>query len=401
MEKATKNTHLNHLEDNIFLNGIEGTRDSINFIQGLRDTLQGNNSRAMNTSVKWDGAPAIWIGPHPTNGHLMVAKKSLFNKVPLYYQSVADIKNSTDLSKELKKKFILAFEMYKDVKLDTLIQGDFLFDQSDLSTQTIDGEKFLVFQPNTIAYTIPADSDLAKIVSKKKMGIVFHTSYSGSSIPTLSARAGVRLPKAPEGVWQLDADYEMSTLLTKSDVKKIDDELSNVGRHFRLVSRTTFEVMNEPHIAALATTYTNAFIRNNVTPTAEDAAVGFPKFIEEKYGREMLKRKTAAGKDRQKAIMQAALMPVTKIPKHEMVSLFHLYYSLQKAKDIMIKMLSRASFIKTWLKTYDGWRATGQEGFVASDKTGTNSVKLVDRLEFSYANFSDDVIKGWQSDFRR
>ena len=94
-------------------------------------------------------------------------------------------------------------------------------------------------------------------------------------------------------------------------------------------------------------------------------------------------------------------MPVTKIPKHEMVSLFHLYYSLQKAKDIMIKMLSRASFIKTWLKTYDGWRATGQEGFVASDKTGTNSVKLVNRLEFSYANFSDDVIKGWQSDFRR
>ena len=101
MEKATKNTHLNHLEDNIFLNGIEGTRDSINFIQGLRDTLQGNNSRAMNTSVKWDGAPAIWIGPHPTNGHLMVAKKSLFNKVPLYYQSVADIKNSTDSARPL------------------------------------------------------------------------------------------------------------------------------------------------------------------------------------------------------------------------------------------------------------------------------------------------------------
>ena len=33
MEKATKNTHLNHLEDNVFLGGIDGTRDSIDFLR--------------------------------------------------------------------------------------------------------------------------------------------------------------------------------------------------------------------------------------------------------------------------------------------------------------------------------------------------------------------------------
>jgi len=401
MEKATKNTHLNHLEDNIFLNGVDGTRDSIDFIRGLRDSLQGRTSRAMSTSVKWDGAPAIWLGPHPITKKFFVAKKSLFNKTALYYTSEHEIKMTTDLSEELKKKFLLAFNMYKDAKLTTIIQGDFLFDAGDLKTERIDGEQFIVFHPNTIAYSIPAKSELGKTVSKMKMGIVFHTSYFGKTISDLSAKAGVKLPKAPKGVWQLDADYEMETLLTKSEVKKIDDELTNIGRHFRQVSRTTFETMNEPHIAALATTYTNAFIRNNVTPTAEDAAMGFPKYIEEKYGAEMSKRKTAAGKDRQKAIMQAALMPVTRVPKHEMVSIFHLYYSLQKAKNIMVKMLSKASFIKTWLKTHDGWAATGQEGFVATDKSGTNSVKLVDRLEFSYANFSNDVIKGWQSDYRK
>ena len=401
MEKATKNTHLNHLEDNIFLNGVDGTRDSIDFIRGLRDSLQGRTSRAMSTSVKWDGAPAIWLGPHPITKKFFVAKKSLFNKTALYYTSEREIKMTNDLSDELKKKFLLAFNMYKDAKLTTIIQGDFLFDAGDLKTERIDGEQYIVFHPNTIAYSIPAKSDLGKTVSKMKMGIVFHTSYFGKTIGDLSAKAGVKLPKAPKGVWQLDADYEMETLLTKSEVKKIDDELTNIGRHFRQVSRTTFETMNEPHIAALATTYTNAFIRNNVTPTAEDAAMGFPKYIEEKYGAEMSKRKTAAGKDRQKAIMQAALMPVTRVPKHEMVSIFHLYYSLQKAKNIMVKMLSKASFIKTWLKTHDGWAATGQEGFVATDKSGTNSVKLVDRLEFSYANFSNDVIKGWQSDYRK
>jgi len=67
----------------------------------------------------------------------------------------------------------------------------------------------------------------------------------------------------------------------------------------------------------------------------------------------------------------------------------------------LIKRLSKASFVKTFLKTREGWEVTGQEGFVASDKLGVNSVKLVDRLEFSYANFNQDVIKGWQSDFRR
>ena len=81
--------------------------------------------------------------------------------------------------------------------------------------------------------------------------------------------------------------------------------------------------------------------------------------------------------------------------------MFHLYYSLQKAKNILIKRLSTASFVKTFLKTTDGWKVTGQEGFVASDELGLNSIKLVDRLEFSYANFNQDVIKGWESDFRR
>jgi len=401
MEKANKNTHLNHLEDNVFLNGVNGTRDSINFIQSLRDLLQGNNSREIQTSVKWDGAPAIWLGPHPETGRFLVAKKSLFNKKPLYYVSASQIKNTDDLSSELKKKFLLAFEMYKDVKFESLIQGDFLFDQSDLKVETIDGQKFITFHPNTIAYSIPIDSPLGKTIAKKKMGIVFHTSYTGGSIQTLSAKAGVTLPKAHRDVWQIDADYEMTTLLTKNQVNDIDSELTNIGRHFRYVSRDTFNRMNDPFIAALATTYTNAFIRANRTPTAEEAAKGFPEFIKERFNKEISKRKTPAGQAKQKELMKQALSPIMSVPKNELVSIFHLYYSLQKAKNILIKKLSTASFVKTFLKTTDGWKVTGQEGFVASDKLGQNSVKLVDRLDFSYANFSDDVIKGWQSDYRK
>ena len=401
MEKANKNTHLNHLEDMVFLGHIDGTRDAVHFIRKLRDLLLGHTQRDLQTSVKWDGAPAIYMGPHPVSKKFFVAKKSLFNKRPLYYTSVKEIKASSDLSSELKKKFELAFDMFHDAKFEKIVQGDFLFDATDLKTENIDGEKFIVFHPNTIAYSIPEESDLAKTISKKKLGIVFHTTYSGSSISSLTSKAGVTLPKLSDDVWAVDANYDMTTLLTKGQVKDIDDELSNIGTHFRHVSRDTFTKMNDPVIAAFATTFTNSFIRANKTPTPEEAANGLPEFIMQKFKVEIEKRKTAKGQAKQQEAMKAALAPIMTVPKHELLSMFHLYYSLQKAKNILIKRLSTASFVKTFLKTTDGWKVTGQEGFVASDKLGVNSIKLVDRLEFSYANFNQDVIKGWQSDFRR
>ena len=404
MEKATKNTHLNHLEDNVFLGGVDGTRDSIDFLRSFRDLLQGKSRRPVNTSVKWDGAPALWIGPHPINKRLMVAKKSLFNKVPLFYQSVKEIELTTDLSDELKKKFKMAFEMYEGVTMDKILQGDFLFDQDDLKTTRVDGVEYITFHPNTIAYSIPADSDLAKKIKTMKMGIVFHTSYSGSSIENLTATAGVNLPKAPEGVWQIDADYkdmQGSASMTATETRKIDRGLSNLGTHFRMVSRQTMNVLNDPVIAAFCTTYTNAFIRANKTPTPEEAAAGLGPYIQGKFKKEIDKLKTPAGKQRRMDAMAAVVKPLTTIPGHELVSVFHLYYGLQEVKNIIIKKLSSAGFIKTFLKTKDGWQVTGQEGYVATDSLGKNSVKLVDRLEFSYANFSDDVIKGWQSDYRK
>ena len=404
MEKATKNTHLNHLEDNVFLGGIDGTRDSIHFLQSFRNLLQGRSSRKMNTSVKWDGAPAIWVGPHPETGRFLVAKKSLFNKKPLYYVTASQIKNTEDLSSELKKKFLLAFEMYKDVKLDKIIQGDFLFDSNDLKATRIDGVKYITFHPNTIAYSIPADSELANTIMKKKMGIVFHTSYTGNSIDNLSATAGVKLPKAPEGVWQLDADFkdmQGSASLTKMETAKIDRHMSMIGQHFRMVDKNAFDILNDPIMAAFCTTYTNAFVRANKTPTPEEAAEGLGPFIMQKFKTEIDKLKTPAGKQRRMDAMKAVVAPLASIPGHQLVSVFHLYYGLQTVKNIIIKKLNSSGFIKTFIKTSDGWKVTGQEGYVATDSLGKNSVKLVDRLEFSYANFSKDVIKGWESDLRK
>jgi len=402
MEKATKNTHLNHLEDNVFLGGINGTRDSIDFLRSFRDLLQGRSSRSMNTSVKWDGAPAIWMGHLPKDGRFFVAKKSLFNKVPIYYTSERQISNS-DLSKELKEKFLLAFNMYKDVEFTNILQGDFLFTNKMLKTNTIDGQKYVTFHPNTIAYSVPIDSELAGKLMKMKMGIVFHTTYTGSSISNLSASAGVKLPRAPEGVWQLDADFkdmQGSASLTKMETAKIDRHMSMLGQHFRMVDKNAFDILNDPVIAAFCTTYTNAFIRANKTPTPEEAAAGLGQFIMDKFKVKIDRLKTPAGKQRQMEAMGSIIKPLSTIPGHTLVSVFHLYYGLQTVKNIIIKKLNSSGFMKTFIKTSDGWQVTGQEGYVATDSLSKNSVKLVDRLEFSYANFNKDVIKGWEADYR-
>ena len=73
MEKANKNTHLNHLEDMVFLGHIDGTRDAVHFIRKLRDLLLGHTQRDLQTSVKWDGAPAIYMGPHPVSKKFFVS----------------------------------------------------------------------------------------------------------------------------------------------------------------------------------------------------------------------------------------------------------------------------------------------------------------------------------------
>jgi hypothetical protein len=63
---------------------------------------------------------------------------------------------------------------------------------------------------------------------------------------------------------------------------------------------------------------------------------------------------------------------------------------------MIIEKMNQASSINTFLKTKDGFRVTSVEGFVAIDHLTGGAVKIVDRMEFSKANFSADIIKGWQ-----
>ena len=75
----SKNTHMEHIEDLIFNDGVDGARQAINFLRDLRNSLAGHGKSKINMTVKWDGAPAIFAGVDPADKKLFVAKKGLFN----------------------------------------------------------------------------------------------------------------------------------------------------------------------------------------------------------------------------------------------------------------------------------------------------------------------------------
>ena len=75
-----KNTHMEHIEDNVLNGGVDGAREAINFLRSLRDMLSGNAKTTVDATVKWDGAPAVFAGIDPNDNKFFVAKKGIFNK---------------------------------------------------------------------------------------------------------------------------------------------------------------------------------------------------------------------------------------------------------------------------------------------------------------------------------
>ena len=166
-DKNGKNLHLEHLEDEILNFGIGGARGAINFLQELRNMLSGQSSGAVNMSVKWDGAPAIFAGIDPSDGKFFVAKKSVFNVNPKLYKTNADI--DSDLSGDLNKKFKVALKEFPKLGIKNVIQGDLMFTSGDLNKGKIDGQEVVSFQPNTIVYSAPTTSDLVDNSLRQKL----------------------------------------------------------------------------------------------------------------------------------------------------------------------------------------------------------------------------------------
>ena len=395
-----KNTHMEHIEDLIFNKGVDGARQAINFIRDIRDTLSGHSTKKQNITVKWDGAPAIFVGVDPEDGKYFVAKKGLFAKTPKMYKSKADMK---DLSGDLKKKFVIAFDEFQKLGIKKgVYQGDLMFTKSDLKLEKLDdtGVKYVTFQPNTIVYAIPTKTPLASKVMKAKIGVVWHTTYSGKTIKDMSASFGKGIAKKfkqSSSIWMDDATYRDVTgqaTLTSKETAELTEILSAAGKVFQKLSASVLNSIHQDEdLMIKIKTFNNTFVRaGEPFPTPKAHVKKLYSWIQDKYQKEIDARKTDKAKDKQRETLKR----VNKIfaNSEELKNIFVLMNHLVNAKSLVVNKLNQAGGLGTFLRTRNGFRATNQEGFVAIDNIN-GSIKLVDRMEFSRANFSPEVIKGW------
>lgn len=394
---------MTHIEDKVLYGGVNGTREAILALRSLRDMLKGVHNGSV--SVKWDGAPAIFAGIDPRDKRFFVAKKGIFNKNPKVYKSPGDV--DADSSGDLATKLKLALKYLPELGIKGVIQGDFLFSSSDLKTETIKGEKYVTFHPNTILYAVPANSPAAKEIRAAKLGIVWHTTYTGSTFESMKASYGVNVAKLgkSKNVWSQDAMLRDLTNLTMSakDTEEVNEYLSEAGKIFNKISGSTLRQLEaNQELARLIETYNNTFVRKGeVIQNTQRHVAGLIRHIQSKYEKAAAERKTEKGKSAQYKKRDELLKFFSEQNKNSLKLMFDLQKFIVLAKLKLINILNRLAKVKHFVKTSTGYKTTGPEGYVAIDKLGGDAVKIVDRMEFSYNNFSPDILKGWDKPGRK
>ena len=395
-----KNLHLEHLEDEVLNGGVAGTRGAINFLQSLRDMLAGNASSGVDITVKWDGAPAVFAGTNPENGKFFVGTKGIFRmggaKKVNYTHDDIDRNHSGGLADKLH----VSLDELSKVGIKGVLQGDIMYTKDDLQTKTIDDETYIIFQPNTIVYAVPQNSQLASKIKSSKMGIIWHTTYSGDTMEGMKASFGVSDSafKETKSVWQADAsftDTSGSSTMTKKETEEVTKILSQAGKKFHELKKEALEtIAKEERIGILVKTYANKMIRQGqrITNPRKHAA-GTIASAYDRLKVDVDRVKT----DKMKKVKQEEMdryMKFLRSNSSQLVKIFEMQNLLIDAKMLIVRKLEKIKgMTKTFIKTDSGYEVTTPEGFVAIDTMKGNAVKLVDRLTFSLNNFT--VAKSW------
>ena len=392
-----KNTHMTHIEDKVIYGGVNGTRQAILALRELRDMLRGEHDGSV--SVKWDGAPAIFAGIDPSDGKFFVAKKGIFNKDPKVYKTPADV--DADTSGDLADKLRAALKLLPALGIKDVVQGDFLYGPGDVKKKKINGEEYLTFHPNTIVYAVPSKSPGAAAIKKSKIGIVWHTTYKGNTFSSMRASYGVEVSKfkSTPAVWSQDAMLRDLTNVTmsKSDTEKVNEYLSQAGKLFNQIAGSTLRTLEKSdELPRLIETFNNTYVRKGqvIGDTGRHVSQ-LIRWIKLRYAKEISSRKTERGKKAQQQRLDNILEFFSPRNKASLKKMFDLQKVIVLAKLKLINTLNKLSKVKTFVRTRNGYKVTGEEGYVAIDKLGGDAVKIVDRMEFSYNNFSPDILKGW------
>lgn len=398
--KESKNVHMEHIEEIIFVSGLSGAQEAINILLDFKNQLSGKSTSKVACQVKHDGAPAIIAGIDPSDGKFFIGTKGVFNKNPKVIKKLSDI---SDLGYKggLASKLEISFKYLPKLEIKDILQGDILFTQEDLKQKTIDGEEYITFQPNTILYAVPIQSNLAKQIKRAKLGLVWHTLYSGDSLSNLSLSYNFnidKLKRTPD-VWYDDTFYKDvsgTVLLSKSEEETINNYLTQASKIINSINekelQSFIDIQQEYKLKGWSlNNYMNFNIRNN---TISNSAKDYISWLENKLNENILKLKSDDARNKKMGEVKTIINNMKQYTKL-IDQIINYQKNIIAAKNIIVHKIDSGlnSLKKTFIQTSNGYKVTGAEGFVAINHLGNNGVKLVDRLEFSRMNFL--AIKNW------
>ena len=310
-----KNTHLEHLEDDILNNGMAGGQNAINFLSSLSDMLQGSTKRPMNVTVKWDGKHLLFLLVRiQRTASSLSAGKSIFNKTPKINYTDADIRKNHGGG--LAEKLQVALKYFPALGIPGIWQGDLLYTDNDLGRETIDDEKMLVFTPNTITYAIPDHSILAARIKRSKIGVVWHTTYSGKTMADLSAKFGANAKKLnnTRAVWSTDAtfrDASGNVTFTAAEAAQFQKILNMAGGSLKKAASYLRVVTQDKNEFALSTRlkiFLNSYIRGGEKITDTKKVVArFETYYADVLQKKIDSVKSPAGKKKWKLQKEAGM----------------------------------------------------------------------------------------------
>ena len=389
--------HLEHLEDEMLNYGVEGCKAAVSFLKELKKML-GHQESSGFMQTKWDGAPSVICGTDPQTGMFFVGTKSVFAKTNpklCYSEEQIDGWYEGDLAEKLK----FSLRYFSTLGITGVVQGDLLF-TSDIKRETINGELLYTFRPNTITYGIPVDHPIGRAAGRAKIGVVFHTHYTGDVVADMQARAGADVKGSTDAL-VVQNDTPMHRVgFSKTEMRKFDTYISKIERMCsicgdfldELVAKTGTTGDAKFHIASYLKQFFNSEIKNARTiSNVDEAMYDMLNFYEEKTSKELAKIKTVANLTKKRNLVYGSQNYVVD-NVYKFKAMLALYKELQAVKQMVIDKLDHLEEFRTYVQTEKGYKVTTPEGYVLH-KDGS-MIKFVNRLEFAYNNFT--LQKQWR-----
>ena len=356
--KESKGRDINHVEDLVIFYGKEGSQRAVNALRSLETSPQ-------ETTIKWDGSPAVIFGRDDA-GDFILTDKSGFGakgydgkvKSPADLQKMFLNRKLKDPSKKEERKAFAkkmagiwpAFEAATPEDFRGFIAGDLMY----TNTPAIKDGK-LTFQPNTTLYAVDPNSDIGGKISQSKVGVVVHVQIDNdgnkSKPDTTNFQAGELLILPP-----------VSPNVT-SDAKSFAKPLQKLEQMANSAGNSIDTLINPPAELKMAD-FQNllyAYI-NSTVKTGETPGNGFVKWLENAKISDVKKQRVAQW------VSDNA---------NGFESLWKVVNAIATIKNKMVAMLDSQP---AEIEAYTGGQRGG-EGYVVG-----KDVKLVNRAGFTKAN---------------